>query len=119
LYDFHTGHWFDGKRQSSKGMTFDQFWQDWCSKSWQAKPQHTRFVDQQGLFRMTHIIEFAQLEAEFPHVCARLGVHASLPKTNISPMVLSRSDLNEEQILRIEAHYADDYAFMKSHPRAL
>jgi hypothetical protein len=119
LYNFHTGAGFDGKRHSSKGMTFDQFWRDWCSKSWQAAPQHERFVDQRGFFRMTHVIEFAQLESEFPKVCERVGVDASLPKINISPMVLSRGDLNEQQILRIEEHYADDYAFMKNCPRAL
>jgi hypothetical protein len=119
LYNFHTGPGFDGKRHSSKGMTFDQFLRDWCGRSWQAKPQHQRFVDRRGFFRMTHIIEFAQLENEFPQLCARFGVDASLPKVNISPMVLSRSDLNEEQIRRIETQYADDYAFMKSSPRAL
>jgi hypothetical protein len=119
LYNFHTSPGFDGKRHSSKGLSFAEFWNDWCGRSWQAKPQHLRFVDRQGQFQIAHVIELSQLEAEFPRICRRLGVQAVLPQVNISPTVLSRADLSSEQIGQIKLRYADDYAYIENRPRAV
>jgi hypothetical protein len=119
LYNFHTLPGFDGKRHSSKNLTFDEFWRTWCVKSWQAKPQHLRFTDRSGKFRASHIVEFSELGAEFPRICERLGVTATLQQMNISPNVLTRADLSLEQVEQIKERYAADYAFIKNRPRAL
>lgn len=119
LYNFHTSPGFEGKGHSSKGLSFDEFWRGWCSKSWQAKPQHRRFRDRQGQFQISHVVELSELAAEFPQICARVGVKATLPQVNVSPAVLSRADLTAEQISEIEGRYADDYEFIKNRPRGL
>jgi len=119
LYNFHTRPGFDGKRHSSKGMTFDEFWSVWCARSWQAKPQHRRFHDRSNQLQASHIIELSQITAEFPQICTRLGVKATLPQANVSPRILSRSDLTAEQLAEIQARYADDYAFIENRPRAV
>jgi hypothetical protein len=119
LYNFHTRPGFDGKKHSSKGLAFDDFWRDWCTRSWQAKPQHLRFVDKHGQLKMSHIIDMSELASEFPQICSKLGVTATLPKLNVSPVLLSRADLSPEQISKIQDRYADDYAFIKDRPRAL
>jgi len=118
LYNFHTRPGFDGFAHSSKGMSFDKFWRDWCSKSWQAKPQHRRFVDKHGKFQISHVIEMSELTKEFPQICSKLDVKATLPKLNVSPELLSRADLSGEHIRQIEERYAEDYAFIKNRPRA-
>ncbi|MBV8801118.1 MAG: hypothetical protein JO208_15100 [Alphaproteobacteria bacterium] len=117
LYNFHTREGFDGKRHSSKGLSFDQFWEVWCGKSWQTRPQHRRFVDRTGKFQMNHIVRFAELNQQFPALCSRIGVTAQLGHANISPDVLSRGDLTEEQISRIKVRYTDDYKFIDNLPR--
>jgi hypothetical protein len=119
LYNFHTSPGFDGKKHSSKGLPFDKFWHEWCPRSWQARPQHLRFTDKHGQFQISHVIRFADLETEFPQICAKLSVQAVLPQVNISPVVLSRADLTTEQISQIEERYADDYEFIRNRPRAL
>lgn len=119
LYNFHTASGFDGKPHSTRDLSFDDFWSVWCKKSWQARPQRLRFTDARGLLGVNHVIDFAQLASEFPRVCDHLGLQATLPTVNVSPAVLSRADLNEDQIDRIKTHYADDYAFFARRPRAL
>ena len=119
LYNFHTRPGFDGQRHSSKGMDFEEFWRVWCERSWQARPQYRRFIDEHGQFQISHLIEMSQLAAEFPEICSKLGVNATLKKLNVSPVLLSRADLSPELIAQIEHRYADDYEFIKNRPRAL
>jgi hypothetical protein len=118
LYNFHTLEQFKGKAHSSNGVPFEEFWTRWCSKSWQTRPQYRRFIDKRGNFRVSHVIEFERLDTEFPKVCARIGVEAKLPKANVSPRILSRSDLSRELIAEIAARYSEDYEFLKTRPRA-
>jgi len=118
LYNFHTGPAFEGKKHSSKNVTFDHFLHNWCVTSWQATPQHPRFTDRRGRFRMSHVIEYSQLEAEFPQICSRLGLKATLPRVNVSPERLSRDDLTADQISEIKTRFAEDYAFIENRPRA-
>jgi hypothetical protein len=118
LYNFHTSAGFDGKPHSTKELSFDEFWNGWCVKSWQAKPQHLRFVDARGHFRISHVIRFDNLVNEFPKICARIGVKANLQKTNVSPHVLSPQDLSAEHVASIRDRYAEDYAFLANLPRA-
>lgn len=118
LYNFHTRSTFDGKKHSSKGVEFEAFWTGWCTRSWQAKPQHLRFIDRYRQFQVSHIIEMSELEAEFPKICSRLGVNQTLPKLNVSPVVISREDLRPEQIAEIRERYAADYDYIKNRPRA-
>ncbi|HKO18628.1 MAG TPA: hypothetical protein VJU82_07060 [Acidobacteriaceae bacterium] len=119
LYNFHTLESFSGKAHSSKGVPFEEFWNGWCSRSWQARSQHPRFIDKRGRLRVSHIIDFAQLASEFPKICERIGVTAKLPKANVSPPILKRSDLSPQQIEDIKQRYADDYEFLKNRPYAL
>ncbi len=119
LYNFHNLDGFDGKPHSAKGVPFDEFWNGWCKRSWQAKPQHERFSDRHGRFRVSHIIDFADLSSEFPKVCGRLGVEATLALTNKSPQVLTRNDLLERHLREITAHYAADYDFIQNRPKSL
>lgn len=118
LYNFHTSPGFDGKRHSSKGLSFDEFWRGWCSRSWQAKPQNLRFRDSLGVFTTSHVVELSELETEFPHICERIGVKAVLPQVNVSPEVLSRADLSARQLRQIKSRYAEDYEYIKGRPRA-
>lgn len=119
LYNFHTRPSFDGKKHSSKGLSFEEFWRDWCARSWQAKPQHRRFIDKHNQLRISHIVELPKIGTEFPQICTRLGIRASLPKGNISPTILSRADLSQEQIAEIQDRYLDDYAFLENRPRGI
>lgn len=119
LYNFHNLEGFDGKPHSAKGVPFEEFWNGWCTRSWQAKPQALRFTDIHGRLRPNHIVDFAQLESEFPKICNKIGVEASLNRTNISPQVLTRRELSPEQIEQIAARYAGDYEFLKSRPRSI
>jgi hypothetical protein len=119
LYNFHTLESFSGKAHFSKGVPFEEFWTGWCAKSWQARAQHPRFTDKRRRFRTTHIIDFAQLEVEFPKICARIGVTAKLPKANVSPQIMTRLDLSRKQTDEIARRYADDYLFLKNRPYAL
>ena len=119
LYNFHTRPSFEGKKHSSRDLPFDDFWRNWCSRSWQAKPQHRRFIDRAGRFQATHVIEMSELAKEFPQICSKLDVKATLPKLNVSPVLLSRADLTPEQISQIKERYAEDYAFISNRPRAL
>src|SRR5437763_1966213 len=56
LYNFHHKEVFDGKVHSAKGLSFDQFWTEWCTRSWQARPQHLRFVDQHRRLQISYLI---------------------------------------------------------------
>ncbi len=117
LYNFHTGPSFEGKKHSSKGVEFDHFLHTWCVTSWQAKPQYRRFIDRRGKFKISHVIEFSKLETEFPQICSRLGLKATLPRVNVSPELLSRDDLTAEQIAEIKSRYTEDYSFIENRPR--
>jgi sulfotransferase famil protein len=119
LYNFHTRPGFDGRKHSSNGVTFEDFWHNWCSKSWQARPQHRRFIDRYGHFKISHIVLMSELTAEFPQICSKLRLNANLPKLNVSPVLLSRADLTAEQVSEIKERYAEDYAFIDTRPRAL
>jgi hypothetical protein len=119
LYNFHTASGFDGKPHSTKDLSFDEFWSGWCTRSWQARPQHFRFTDNQGILKISHVVDFAQLGLEFQRICQNLGLKATLPTINVSPMVLSRHDLSDQQIDNIKMRYADDYAFLANRPRAV
>ncbi|MBV9571197.1 MAG: hypothetical protein JO056_08145 [Alphaproteobacteria bacterium] len=119
LYNFHTDDDFAGLIQSSKGVPFDEFWRGWCTRSWQTRDQHLRFVDKHENFRMNYLMDFAELKKEFPKICARIGVDAKLGQTNKSATVLSRKDLTPEQIAAIKERYAEDYALLANRPQEL
>jgi hypothetical protein len=119
LYNFHHKEVFDGKLHSSKGLSFDKFLTEWCTRSWQARPQHLRFVDRHHRLKTSYLIDFARLDDEFPQICNRLGVRGELHKVNISPQILSRDDLTPDQIGRIVQQYADDYTLLKNRPQKL
>lgn len=120
LYNSHQKGEFDGKAHSTKGMSFDDFLEAWCAKSWQAKPQHRRFTDDHGRLKMSHIVLYDDLADEFPQICARLKLGwTELERKNPSPAVLSRNDLTAAQIELVKARYGEDYEWIRNRPRNL
>jgi Sulfotransferase family len=119
LYNSHHKTAFDGKQHSTKGLSFDDFLEVWCAKSWQARPQSLRFKDEHGRLKMTHLIPLERLGEEFPLLCERLKIEApDLGRVNPSPAVLERRDLTQAQIARVRERYAEDYATIKDRPQA-
>jgi hypothetical protein len=118
LYNSHQKSAFDGRKHSTKGMSFDNFLQTWCAQSWQAKPQRARFTDEHGRLRMNCLIDLAHIGEEFPKVCARLELGSvDLGRKNSSPEVLKRADLTTAQIERVKVLYRDDYEYMRNRPQ--
>jgi len=118
LYNSHNKAGFDGKPHSTKGLSFDRFLYEWCERSWQARPQHLRFIDEHGRFKLSHLIRFDNLETEFGQVCGSLGLgKIDLGRRNSSPAILRREDLSAAQIAHIRERYAEDYAWMEKPPR--
>jgi len=118
LYNSHQKPAFDGKQQSTKGISFDEFLGPWCERSWQARPQHKRFEDEHGRLRVSYLIDLATLAEEFPKVCARLDLGPiDLGHKNESPEVLRREDLLAVQIERVKEVYSADYEYLRNRPR--
>jgi hypothetical protein len=120
LYNSHHKEIFDGLPHSTRGLSFDDFRRGWCEKSWQAKPQHLRFADEHNRFHVSHLIDYSQLQAEFPRICAHIGVpDLALPMSNVSPQILGRNELTRAQIGDIEKEYSEDYDLLRNLPRRL
>ena|ERR1700749_1892086 len=120
LFNSHRKPDFDGERQSTKDMSFDDFLEIWCARSWQARPQAERFTDRHGRFQMSHLIDMAQLDREFPQICARLGRDpVVVERDNSSPPALRRSDLMARQIERVRELYHMDYDLLRDRPQGL
>lgn len=118
LYNSHQKPAFDGKQQSTKDMSFDEFLGPWCERSWQARPQRKRFEDEHGRLHVSYLIDLATLAEEFPKVCARLGLDdIELGRKNESPEVLTRNELTAAQIEKVKAAYATDYDLIRDRPR--
>jgi hypothetical protein len=118
LYNSHQKPYFDGKRPSTKGLSFDVFLEEWCQRSWQARPQFQRFTDEHCRFRMDHVISLDRLGDEFPGVCKHIGIDAvQLGHVNTSPAVLSRAELTPAQIEKIQERYKDDYELIRNRPK--
>lgn len=120
LYNSHQKDEFDGKIHSTKGMSFDDFLEVWCGRSWQAKPQHMRFTDEHGRLKMSHVVMLEDLADEFPKICDHLKLgQVELGRKNPSPAVLDRKDLTASQIDLVKTRYAEDYAWLANLPRRL
>lgn len=120
LYNSHQKDEFEGKIQSTKGLSFDEFLEVWCGRSWQARPQHLRFTDEHKRLKMSHLILLNDLTDEFQQICVRLGLGwIELGRRNPSPEVLTRRDLTQAQIDLVKSRYAEDYAFIESRPRLI
>ncbi|HWA92666.1 MAG TPA: sulfotransferase family 2 domain-containing protein [Rhizomicrobium sp.] len=120
LYNSHQKEEFDGKVHSTKGMSFDDFLEVWCGRSWQARPQHLRFTDEHGRFKMSHVAMLEDLTEEFPRICEHLNLgRVELGRRNPSPAVLERKDLTAAQIDLVKSRYAEDYAWAAGRPRKL
>lgn len=120
LYNSHQKEEFDGKIHSTKGMSFDDFLEVWCVRSWQAKPQHVRFTDEHGRLKMSHIVMLEDLADEFQRICEHLKLgFVELGRKNPSPAVLHRQDLTAAQVEHVKTRYAEDYAWIANRPRKL
>ena len=118
LYNSHQKPAFDGKQQSTKGMSFDEFLGPWCERSWQARPQRKRFEDEHGRLKISYLIDLATLADEFPKICDRLELgRVELGHKNESPPVLKRNDLTSAQIEKVKAAYRGDYELIRDRPR--
>jgi hypothetical protein len=120
LYNSHQKGEFDGKPHSTKDMSFDDFLEVWCGRSWQAKPQHVRFTDEHGRFKMSHIVMLEDLAQEFDRICEHLRLgRIELGHKNPSPAALNRQDLTAAQVELVRTRYAEDYAWIANRPRKL
>jgi hypothetical protein len=120
LYNSHHKDEFDGRIHSTKNMSFDEFLDVWCGRSWQSKPQHLRFVDNHGRFKMSHLILYDDLADEFGQICVKLKLGwIELPQRNASPAMLSRADLTKAQVELIKSRHAEDYEWIRNRPRLL
>ncbi len=120
LYNAHSREDLKGSAMPTRGMPFDKFMDVWRKDNWQPEPQHWRFHDKHGRFKMSHIIDYDRLTAEFNAVCAHLGLgELRLKHLNTSPETLKRSDLTAAQTARIEREYAKDYEVLRDRPRAV
>jgi hypothetical protein len=118
LYNSHHKPEFDGKPHSTKGMSFDDFLEVWCGRSWQAKPQHLRFSDSHERFKMKHLVLYENLADEFQQICERLKLGwVEMGRKNPSPAVLVRSDLTRAQVDVVRGRYAEDYECIANRPR--
>jgi len=119
LYNAHSQDKWMETALSTRGMSFDAFLDVWCSKSWQAEPQHRRFQDKHGRFQMSHVIDYDRITTDFNDICTRLGFgDLRLKHLNLSPETLTRNDLTASQVARVERGYAKDYEFLSNRPRA-
>lgn len=119
LYNSHTKSDFDGLPYSTKGVSFEHFLRDGVEKRWQMRQQHLKFTDEAGRFQLSHLLDFATLEGEFPRLTERLGLGAiQLARANPSPEILTRKDLRKEDVGFIEEWYAADYRLLENRPRA-
>jgi hypothetical protein len=119
LYNAHSKDKWIGTPLSTSGMSFETFLNTWCSNNRQAEPQHIRFHDKHGRFKMSHVIDYARVTSDFNDICVRLGFgDLRLKHLNESPETLTRNDLTAAQIARIERDYAEDYAYLRNGPRA-
>lgn len=120
LYNSHNKEAFDGMPHSTKDKPFGEFLSTWCVRNWQARPQSARFRDEHGRFRITHVVDFADLDEELPRIQEKLGLPVKqLPKTNVSPEIATRADLSPDDIEKIAVLYADDYALLNNRPKAI
>lgn len=120
LYNSHQKSGFDGKGNSTKGITFSEFLNSGARLRPQMVPQHLKFVDEHKRFRVNHLIDYAQLETEFPQICEKLGLGMiPLPEINRSPQVVTRDQLSAADIGKIEVEYAEDYELLRNRPYAL
>lgn len=119
LYNAHSREVLRGSAVPTRGMDFDTFVDVWCKDNWQADLQSPRFIDRNGRFQMSHLIDYESLRDEFGKICTHLELGDKLLKhLNISPENLTRNDLTPAQIARIERDYAQDYELLRNRPRA-
>lgn len=118
LYNSHQKGEFDGKVHSTKGLSFDDFLEVWCGRSWQAKAQHERLSDKHERFKLSHLILYENLADEFTQLVNHLKLgYVALDHKNPSPSVLNRSDLSAAQIDAVKSRYAQDYEWIGNRPR--
>ena len=119
LYNAHSREVLRSAAVPTRGRDFDWFLDVWCKDNWQAELQSPRFIDRNGRFAMSHLIDYKNLSEEFTQVCAHLKLEGKVLKhLNISPENLTRDNLTPAQIARVERDYAQDYAFLRNRPRA-
>jgi hypothetical protein len=119
LYNAHSREVLRGSAVPTRGQDFDWFLDVWCKDNWQAELQSARFIDRNGRFQMTHLIDYERLRDEFAQICAHLELgDIVLKHINVSPENLTRDDLTPAHIARIERKYAQDYELLRNRPRA-
>jgi hypothetical protein len=86
------------------------FLDNWSLRdSWQVKPQWERFCNQDGIFDLDYLIDYARLDEQLPEVARSLGLPApELPRINVSPTDFPRSAVPPEVAERLYAKYSQD-----------
>lgn len=112
VYNNHARDAFDDQPQSTKGMTFEEFWTEWRqAHRWMLVPQHERFLDKDGTMAVNFIVHFDKLETQLAQMFREAyGVELALDMQhlNVSPKVLTADQLSAAQIEDIETCYAED-----------
>ena len=119
LYNSHSKSDFDGLPYSTKGVPFDDFLREGVEKRWQMRPQHLRFTDEHGRFRVNHLLDFGPDRGRILLLWLTpldWGANMNNPgefKTGALP-----DEFPEGQIKFIEERFAADYELLQNRPMA-
>jgi hypothetical protein len=107
LYAFHKHAGFDGRPISTKGRTFEEFYEA-RQELWLPSPQAARFADPSGRYGLDLLIRFEHLREGFSYLKIRLGLpNLLLPRLNASEP--APPGISSEMDARIREDYAADY----------
>jgi hypothetical protein len=112
VYNNHARDAFDDQPQSTKGMTFEEFWTEWRqTHRWMLVPQHERFLDNEGKMAVNFIVHFDKLEMQLAQMFREaygIELPLEIQHLNVSPKVLTADQLSPDQIEDVERVYAED-----------
>lgn len=119
IFNSHSDPKFaDDPRLFTGNLDFDEFIREWVPNNEdQLRPQHTRFVREDGSFGLSCLIPYETLGKYQLFLTSVLSLPEPirLPRENISPRRLHRSDLTPRQAAWITDRFAADAAFIEEH----
>lgn len=111
IYNSHQKDAFDGKKHSTKGISFEEFIESWCLEdmNWQVAPQSERFCKENGELIVDYLIPYEHLTEGIAKVWKKLGINDELPHNNKSPKIVCESDISDNVKDIIAKLYKKDY----------
>jgi hypothetical protein len=123
IYNSHRRDVFrDNQRLYTGDLDFAQFISQWVPKNAdQLRPQHLRFTSAEGRLVTNLLLSYDHLEDGLRIVADRIGVPdlKNMPKTNVSPSGVGRTDLTPDQVLWIEQKFSRDKEIIERHCNVL